>query len=169
MSYNLLSHRFCALTSILIRYRIKLDSDDVQYGGHGRLDHNTEFFTEPRPFNGRTNSMQVNISLFWASLTSLHPKREVHFTIGPVYLLSSLVSCTLPPHHHHPHHSTLHPASNMIAHLHRQSHWIKSSQKCQHAHERMHIQRAAEETLMAEKHPKHLWVMMRRVQKCFEK
>lgn len=34
----------------------------VQYGGHGRLDHNTEFFTEAQPFNGRPNSMQVNIS-----------------------------------------------------------------------------------------------------------
>lgn len=65
ISYNLLSHPFCALTSILIRYQIKLDSDDVQYGGHGRLDHNTEFFTEPKPFNGRTNSMQVNSSLFF--------------------------------------------------------------------------------------------------------
>uniref|UniRef100_A0A7N6BF30 1,4-alpha-glucan branching enzyme n=1 Tax=Anabas testudineus TaxID=64144 RepID=A0A7N6BF30_ANATE len=29
------------------KYKIKLDSDAVQYGGHGRLDHNTEFFTEP--------------------------------------------------------------------------------------------------------------------------
>uniref|UniRef100_A0A3B5LH48 1,4-alpha-glucan branching enzyme n=1 Tax=Xiphophorus couchianus TaxID=32473 RepID=A0A3B5LH48_9TELE len=38
-------------------YKIKLDSDEVQYGGHGRLDHNTDFFTEPQPFNGRSNSM----------------------------------------------------------------------------------------------------------------
>uniref|UniRef100_H3C3Z1 1,4-alpha-glucan branching enzyme n=1 Tax=Tetraodon nigroviridis TaxID=99883 RepID=H3C3Z1_TETNG len=43
------------------KYRIKLDSDDVQYGGHGRLDHHTDFFTEPKPFNGRANSMQVYI------------------------------------------------------------------------------------------------------------
>lgn len=66
ISYNLLSHRFCALTSNSIRYRIKLDSDDVQYGGHGRLDHHTDFFTEPKPFNGRANSMQVNISSFYS-------------------------------------------------------------------------------------------------------
>uniref|UniRef100_W5KR96 1,4-alpha-glucan branching enzyme n=1 Tax=Astyanax mexicanus TaxID=7994 RepID=W5KR96_ASTMX len=43
------------------KYKIKLDSDEVQYGGHGRLDHNTEFFTESIPFNGRANSMQVYI------------------------------------------------------------------------------------------------------------
>ncbi|XP_034404328.1 1,4-alpha-glucan-branching enzyme [Cyclopterus lumpus] len=43
------------------KYKIKLDSDEDQYGGHGRLDHNTEFYTEPRPFNGRPNSMQVYI------------------------------------------------------------------------------------------------------------
>ncbi|XP_030255021.1 1,4-alpha-glucan-branching enzyme [Sparus aurata] len=43
------------------KYKIKLDSDMVQYGGHGRLDHNTEFFTEAQPFNGRPNSMQVYI------------------------------------------------------------------------------------------------------------
>ncbi|XP_007572466.2 PREDICTED: 1,4-alpha-glucan-branching enzyme-like [Poecilia mexicana] len=43
------------------KYKIKLDSDEVQYGGHGRLDHNTDFFTEPQPFNGRSNSMLVYI------------------------------------------------------------------------------------------------------------
>uniref|UniRef100_A0A3P9IGV1 1,4-alpha-glucan branching enzyme n=1 Tax=Oryzias latipes TaxID=8090 RepID=A0A3P9IGV1_ORYLA len=43
------------------KYKIKLDSDEVQYGGHGRLDHNTDFFTEPHPFNGRSNSMLVYI------------------------------------------------------------------------------------------------------------
>uniref|UniRef100_A0A6Q2X897 1,4-alpha-glucan branching enzyme n=1 Tax=Esox lucius TaxID=8010 RepID=A0A6Q2X897_ESOLU len=43
------------------KYTIKLDSDEKQYGGHGRLDHNTEFFTEPQPFNQRENSMLVYI------------------------------------------------------------------------------------------------------------
>ncbi|XP_058489690.1 1,4-alpha-glucan-branching enzyme [Solea solea] len=43
------------------RYKIKLDSDEALYGGHGRLDHNTEFFTEAQPYNGRSNSMQVYI------------------------------------------------------------------------------------------------------------
>ncbi|XP_063060879.1 1,4-alpha-glucan-branching enzyme isoform X2 [Engraulis encrasicolus] len=43
------------------KYRIKLDSDMEQYGGHGRLDHNTDFFSEPVPHNGRPHSMQVYI------------------------------------------------------------------------------------------------------------
>ncbi|XP_023259387.1 1,4-alpha-glucan-branching enzyme [Seriola lalandi dorsalis] len=43
------------------KYKIKLDSDERPYGGHGRLDHNTEFFSEAQPFNGRPNSMQVYI------------------------------------------------------------------------------------------------------------
>ncbi|XP_062275594.1 1,4-alpha-glucan-branching enzyme [Scomber scombrus] len=43
------------------RYKIKLDTDEALYGGHGRLDHNTEFFTEPVPFKGHPNSMQVYI------------------------------------------------------------------------------------------------------------
>uniref|UniRef100_A0A667Y779 1,4-alpha-glucan branching enzyme n=1 Tax=Myripristis murdjan TaxID=586833 RepID=A0A667Y779_9TELE len=42
------------------KYRIKLDSDEAQYGGHGRLEHNTEFFTEPQPFHGRSHSMKVH-------------------------------------------------------------------------------------------------------------
>ncbi|XP_062872486.1 1,4-alpha-glucan-branching enzyme isoform X3 [Trichomycterus rosablanca] len=41
------------------KYKIKLDSDGVQYGGHGRLDHNTEFFSDPVPYNDRPNSMKV--------------------------------------------------------------------------------------------------------------
>uniref|UniRef100_A0A672SZ93 1,4-alpha-glucan branching enzyme n=1 Tax=Sinocyclocheilus grahami TaxID=75366 RepID=A0A672SZ93_SINGR len=42
------------------KYKIKLDSDGIQYGGHGRLDHNTEFFTEPMEFNNLPNSMLVS-------------------------------------------------------------------------------------------------------------
>ncbi|KAI9547978.1 hypothetical protein NQZ68_012995 [Dissostichus eleginoides] len=40
------------------RYKIKLDSDEHLYGGHGRLDHNTEFSTEAHGFNGRQNSIK---------------------------------------------------------------------------------------------------------------
>ncbi|KAF3847457.1 hypothetical protein F7725_020485 [Dissostichus mawsoni] len=42
-------------------YKIKLDSDEHLYGGHGRLDHNTEFSTEAHGFNGRQNSIKVYI------------------------------------------------------------------------------------------------------------
>ncbi|XP_071780723.2 1,4-alpha-glucan-branching enzyme [Centroberyx gerrardi] len=43
------------------RYKIKLDSDALQYGGHGRLDLDTEFFTEAMAFKGRTHSIKVYI------------------------------------------------------------------------------------------------------------
>lgn len=43
------------------KYKIKLDSDMGIYGGHGRLDHNTDFFTEPTPYNGRNHSLKVYI------------------------------------------------------------------------------------------------------------
>ncbi|XP_061104606.1 1,4-alpha-glucan-branching enzyme-like [Conger conger] len=41
------------------KYTIKLDSDDLQYGGHGRLEHSTEFFTETVHFKSFPNSMLV--------------------------------------------------------------------------------------------------------------
>ncbi|KAL1266660.1 hypothetical protein QQF64_002335 [Cirrhinus molitorella] len=44
-----------------VRYRIKLNSDELQYGGHGRLVQDTEFFTEPVPFNGRAQSFLIYI------------------------------------------------------------------------------------------------------------
>ncbi len=40
-------------------YRIVLDSDETQYGGHGRLDHATKYFTQPLEWNGRANFTQV--------------------------------------------------------------------------------------------------------------
>ncbi|XP_058885659.1 1,4-alpha-glucan-branching enzyme-like [Acipenser ruthenus] len=43
------------------KYKIVLDSDEAQYGGHQRLDHNTEFFTEAVPYNGCSNSAMVYI------------------------------------------------------------------------------------------------------------
>ncbi|XP_069745270.1 1,4-alpha-glucan-branching enzyme-like isoform X2 [Narcine bancroftii] len=39
------------------KYRIVLDSDAAEYGGHNRLNHNTEFFTEPQPQNNRSHSL----------------------------------------------------------------------------------------------------------------
>ncbi|XP_039600888.1 1,4-alpha-glucan-branching enzyme-like [Polypterus senegalus] len=43
------------------KYKIILDTDEEKYGGHQRLDHNTEFFSEPKPFNNRQNSLKVYI------------------------------------------------------------------------------------------------------------
>lgn len=43
------------------KYKIVLDSDDERFGGHARLNHETDFFTDPTPtpFNGRSFSLLV--------------------------------------------------------------------------------------------------------------
>ncbi|KAI8521139.1 1,4-alpha-glucan branching enzyme [Branchiostoma belcheri] len=40
------------------KYKIVLDTDDPAYAGHSRLDHNTEFFTEPIEHDNRANSLK---------------------------------------------------------------------------------------------------------------
>ncbi|MEE6507415.1 hypothetical protein FKM82_022025, partial [Ascaphus truei] len=44
-----------------LEYMIILDSDAEEYGGHHRLDHKTEFFTEAFPYNNRPYSLMVYI------------------------------------------------------------------------------------------------------------
>ncbi|XP_072441895.1 1,4-alpha-glucan-branching enzyme isoform X2 [Chiloscyllium punctatum] len=39
------------------KYKIVLDTDSTDYGGHGRLNHNTEFFTDAQIQNDRPNSV----------------------------------------------------------------------------------------------------------------
>ncbi|CAH1246328.1 GBE1 [Branchiostoma lanceolatum] len=41
------------------KYMIVLDTDNPEYGGHGHLDHTTEFFTEPFQQDNRANSLKV--------------------------------------------------------------------------------------------------------------
>jgi len=43
------------------KYRIVLDSDEKKFGGYGRLDHNTDFFSLEEPFGGRPHSLMVYI------------------------------------------------------------------------------------------------------------
>ncbi|ESO85219.1 hypothetical protein LOTGIDRAFT_195979 [Lottia gigantea] len=43
------------------KYRIVLDSDSEEYGGHRRLDPNTEYLTFNEPWNGRKNHLFVYI------------------------------------------------------------------------------------------------------------
>ncbi|XP_041067038.1 1,4-alpha-glucan-branching enzyme isoform X3 [Carcharodon carcharias] len=43
------------------KYKIVLDTDATSYGGHGRLNHNTEFFTDHQSQNDRPNSVLVCI------------------------------------------------------------------------------------------------------------
>ncbi|KAL1978884.1 hypothetical protein VTN31DRAFT_1743 [Thermomyces dupontii] len=42
-------------------YRIVLDTDDPEFGGHGRNDKATRFFTTDMPWNGRKNFLHVYI------------------------------------------------------------------------------------------------------------
>lgn len=41
-------------------YRIVLDTDAEQYGGHKLLDHNVRFHTFPEPWNERPNHIFVS-------------------------------------------------------------------------------------------------------------
>jgi 1,4-alpha-glucan branching enzyme len=41
------------------KYRIVLDSDKLEYGGHNRIDPEAEFFTEDFGYCGRSNSLLV--------------------------------------------------------------------------------------------------------------
>lgn len=41
------------------RYRAVLDSDDGLYGGHDRLDRNTDFFTSDQHFDNRNHSIKI--------------------------------------------------------------------------------------------------------------
>ncbi|KAI1296716.1 putative 1,4-alpha-glucan-branching enzyme [Halotydeus destructor] len=43
------------------KYKIVLDTDAAEFGGHSRLDHGTDFFTFPEGYCGRRNSMMVYI------------------------------------------------------------------------------------------------------------
>jgi len=40
-------------------YKIALDSDAEEFGGHKRLDHNTRFFTFAEPYSNRSNHICV--------------------------------------------------------------------------------------------------------------
>ncbi|XP_064583009.1 1,4-alpha-glucan-branching enzyme isoform X1 [Zonotrichia leucophrys gambelii] len=44
------------------KYKILLDSDAGEYGGHQRLDHRTEYFSEQYPHNYRPNSIMSSSS-----------------------------------------------------------------------------------------------------------
>ena len=43
------------------QYRIVLDTDDEEFGGHKLIDHNTDFFTKNEVFNNRPCSLMVYI------------------------------------------------------------------------------------------------------------
>lgn len=41
------------------RYRVVLDTDDRHFGGHGRIDHDTDHFTSDLGVAGRQHSLMV--------------------------------------------------------------------------------------------------------------
>ncbi|NWQ79148.1 GLGB enzyme, partial [Columbina picui] len=45
--------------TVIFKYNILLDSDAEEYGGHQRLNHSTEYFTDEYPHNYRPNSLMV--------------------------------------------------------------------------------------------------------------
>ena len=38
-----------------------LDSDAKEFDGHGRIDHNVDYFTKQEEWDGRSNSLRVYI------------------------------------------------------------------------------------------------------------
>ena len=42
-------------------YKLILETDDPAFGGHGRLDHNTEFLTLGHDYAGRENCIMVYV------------------------------------------------------------------------------------------------------------
>ena len=43
------------------KYRVVLDSDAKEFDGHGRIDHNIDYFTKQEEWDGRSNSLMVYI------------------------------------------------------------------------------------------------------------
>ena len=45
----------------IVRYKIVLDTDAEQFGGHKRLDSSCDFFSQNNPYDGRGNSLMVSM------------------------------------------------------------------------------------------------------------
>lgn len=52
----------CNLTT-LYRYKVALESDAAEYGGHKRLDPNCEYFVDSQPWHDRPFSLLVSYVL----------------------------------------------------------------------------------------------------------
>lgn len=76
ISYLVHLFKLSNLNQLDTRYKIKLDSDALQYGGHGRLDLDTEFFAEPVAFKNKTQSIEVRGNLKCPFYTDLKSHRH---------------------------------------------------------------------------------------------
>ncbi|KAF8426646.1 alpha-glucan branching enzyme [Tirmania nivea] len=75
-------------------YRIVLNSDRKEFGGHERIDESTKFFTTPLGWNNRANFTQLNAARF--ASTEAQRKGKIHQVIGAVVDVK-FDSDTLPP------------------------------------------------------------------------
>lgn len=65
------------------KYRVVLNSDSYHFGGHGRVVESTsQYFTEPCPWNGRSNCLHVYIPSRSALVLSLE-RQDLNFPIHP--------------------------------------------------------------------------------------
>ena len=64
-------------------YRIALDSDSKEFGGHGRNDPSTKFFTTPMEWNGRKNWMHVYSPSRTALVSYLFPFLNSAYLLRP--------------------------------------------------------------------------------------
>ena len=53
------------------KYEIMLDTDAAEYGGHSRMQAGVSFFTEPKAWDDRPNSMLVRASPHLLTTSSL--------------------------------------------------------------------------------------------------
>lgn len=58
-------------TLTMLRYKMALDTDDGEFGGHKILDHSTEFHTFPEPWDNRDNHLYVCITFFHLAINFL--------------------------------------------------------------------------------------------------
>ena len=64
-NFNCILSHFTVLNSLILTdsYTVVLDSDDAEYGGHRRLDPNTEYKTFAEGWDNRMNHMFVSVRI----------------------------------------------------------------------------------------------------------
>ena len=74
---------FFVLNSItlndIVRYKIVLDTDAEQFGGHKRLDSTCDFFSQNNPYDGRGNSLMVSMLTLLLPFPGWRENVNLHF------------------------------------------------------------------------------------------
>ena len=63
----------------IIRYKIVLDTDAEQFGGHKRLDGTCNFFSQNNPYDGRGNSLMVSMLTLLLPFPGWRENINLHF------------------------------------------------------------------------------------------